>query len=211
MEEFSKKYLTLLTTKYESLNLTRILEPKEFYEKQILDSVLPYQQSSFFKESIDKFKTVIDIGFGGGFPLLPLAFLLPDINFVGFEARRKKVDAVNDIASELGLLNVKAHHCLLEDILFDHDCVITFKAVGTMNDYLKLISAHCQCHVYFYKGPNYLKEIEDLTPIINKEWELYTEQKLDTPETFERHLIGFKRKNVPRGTAKRLVNLTSFL
>ena len=52
----------------------------------------------------------IDVGFGGGFPLLPLAKYLPHIQFYGVETRNKKVRVVSEIAAKLGLNNIKFLH-----------------------------------------------------------------------------------------------------
>lgn len=117
MLDFSIKYLHVLKTKLAGLNLTNILDPDEFYHKQILDSIHPYLQSPLFQSHVQKRGVVVDVGFGGGFPILPLAKLLPDVHFIGVESKRKKVDAVTLIAAELGLTNVKLVHSRLEDFL----------------------------------------------------------------------------------------------
>ncbi|HVW67213.1 MAG TPA: 16S rRNA (guanine(527)-N(7))-methyltransferase RsmG [Candidatus Peribacteraceae bacterium] len=49
----------------------------------------------------------IDVGTGGGFPLLPLAVALPEARFTGLDTIRKKVDAIARIAKELKLTNVE--------------------------------------------------------------------------------------------------------
>jgi hypothetical protein len=93
MLDFSIRYLNVLKTQLSGLNLTNILDPDEFYQKQILDSILPYQESELFKKSVKETGVVVDVGFGGGFPILPLAKLLPEVKFVGVESRRKKAEA----------------------------------------------------------------------------------------------------------------------
>ena len=102
MLDFSIRYLNILKTQFEGLNLTKILEQDEFYHKQILDSILPYQESKLFQSEVKKTGSIVDVGFGGGFPILPLAKLLPDVKFVGVESRKKKAEAVTIIAQELG-------------------------------------------------------------------------------------------------------------
>ncbi len=44
---------------------------------------------------------LLDIGTGGGFPLLPLATCLPEVQCVGIDATSKKIDAVGNIARTL--------------------------------------------------------------------------------------------------------------
>lgn len=49
---------------------------------------------------------VLDLGTGGGFPLLPLAILFPEISFTGLDATKKKAEAVRRIVNKIGLTNV---------------------------------------------------------------------------------------------------------
>src|SRR3954466_10046639 len=107
MKDFSQKYLDLLTGEFAGINLTRNESPEEFYNKQIMDSVLPQEHSDVFKKVLDKTKILVDIGFGGGFPILPLAQANPDKKFYGFDARAKKAQVVSKIAQKLELKNVK--------------------------------------------------------------------------------------------------------
>ena len=51
---------------------------------------------------------VMDVGTGGGFPLLPLALLLPQMEFTGLDATKKKVDAVERM---IGRLQVAGFRC----------------------------------------------------------------------------------------------------
>lgn len=211
MLDFSIRYLNVLQTKLAGLNLTNILDPDEFYQKQIMDSINPYLQSELFKESIQETRLVVDVGFGGGFPILPLAKLLPDIQFVGVESKRKKVDAVKLIAEELGLTNVKLVHSRLEDFVFDRKATITFKAVGTVSDYLPIINRTTDLKVFFYKGPSFM-ELEGASLIkLQNTWKLLENQEIQVPGTQQRFLVSFKSQNVPRGTAKNLVKLSDFL
>ena len=212
MLDFSIRYLHVLQTKLKGLNLTRILDADEFYQKQILDSINPYLQSELFKEHINKRKVVVDVGFGGGFPILPLAKLLPDVKFVGVETRRKKADAVRLIAEELGLTNVTLVHSRLEDFLFDRPATVTFKAVGTAIDYLPIIHRTTNdLSVFLYKGPNFMElEGKDL-PKLEKEWKLLNNEEIQVPGTEQRFLVSFQSLNVPRGTSKTLVKLSDFL
>jgi 16S rRNA (guanine527-N7)-methyltransferase len=211
MLDFSIRYLNILKTELAGLNLTNILDQDEFYHKQILDSILPYQESQLFQERVKKTGVVVDVGFGGGFPILPLAKLLPEVKFVGVESRRKKAEAVTLIAKELGLDNVTLVHSRLEDFLFDEPATITFKAVGTIGDYLPIISATQKMHSFFYKGPNFL-ELEGVqVKKLEKTWKLLENQEIKVPGTQQRFLVSFLSQNVPRGTAKSLVKLSDFL
>lgn len=211
MLDFSIRYLNVLKTKLSGLNLTNILDPDEFYHKQILDSINPYLQSEAFKADVQRKKLVVDVGFGGGFPILPLAKLLPDVQFVGVESKRKKVDAVKLISEELGLHNVKLVHSRLEDFLFDVPATVTFKAVGTAADYLPAINHTVQdLSVFLYKGPNFMELEGKSLSTLEKNWKFNGVQEISVPGTQQRFLVSFSAQNVPRGTAKSLVKLSDF-
>ena len=212
MKEFAKKYLDLLTGEFAGINLTRIESPEEFYQKQIVDSVLPETESKVFKNALEKTKLLVDVGFGGGFPILPLAHNNPDKKFIGFDARAKKAQVVQKIANTLGLTNATLRHQRLETVDFDVDTVITFKAVGKVQDYLPLIRASKTVYVFFYKGPNFY-ELEDFEELIEKDWELIEEKSYDVPGTEGRILLGFKNRKVLRGTmvTEKIIKFSSLL
>jgi 16S rRNA (guanine527-N7)-methyltransferase len=212
MKEFAKKYLDLLTGEFAGINLTRIESPEEFYQKQIVDSVLPETESKVFKNALEKTKLLVDVGFGGGFPILPLAFTNPDKKFIGFDARAKKVQVVQKIAEALGLKNVTLKHQRLETIDFDVDTVITFKAVGKVSEYLPLMRTNKTLYVFFYKGPNFY-ELEDIEDMLEANWELIEEKSYDVPGTEGRMLLGFKNRKVLRGTiqTEKIIKFSSLL
>ena len=136
MINFTKLYYDLLTNEYKGINLTRITDYKEFQLKQIEDSIEPIKQSNVFKDSLFENKIMLDIGFGGGFPILPIAYLHPDIKFLGIDTRSKKAKVVQEISGKLGLKNVNLHHLRLENLLIDRNITCTLKAVGKVNDFL---------------------------------------------------------------------------
>lgn len=208
MREFSEKYLNLLTGDYKDINLTRITSPEEFYEKQIQDSILPVDLFPLFKESL-KAGLHLDIGFGGGFPLLPLAKLFPGTDFHGFEARRKKADVVLEISKGLGLTNVGTHHLRVENLFIDRPCSISFKAVGKIEDFLKKVNATKGTRVFFYKGPN-LEELEKIPEKIAN-FRLILNEQYNLSGTNGRTFVAYEAKDVPRGTKKDLVRLSQLI
>lgn len=212
MKEFAKKYLDLLTGEFAGINLTRIESPEDFYNKQILDSVMPMTESKVFRNALEATKLVVDVGFGGGFPILPLAFKNPDVKFIGMEARAKKAQVVQSIANSLGLTNATLKHQRLDFVDFDVDAVITFKAVGKVIDYLPMIRTDKTVYVFFYKGPNFY-ELEDIEELLEKNWELIEEKSYDVPGTEGRVLLGFKNRKVLRGTlvTEKIIKFSSLL
>lgn len=209
MKEFSKKYHALLFNDFSSLNLTRISDETEFYEKQIIDSIYPYELFDLFSNELKACGKHLDIGFGGGFPLLPLAKLCPEVDFVGFEARRKKAEAVYEIASSLGLENVKTYHSRVEEIFIDESVTISFKAVGKIKEFLKKIHTYKKVTIFFYKGPNMmdLEEVPNKVSNFNK----ILNEKYTLPSGQIRHLVVYQSSVVPRRTKKDLVNLSELI
>lgn len=70
-----------------------------------IDKIIPlhYADSVKAAEWIPKNAYVADIGCGGGFPILPLAIVRPDLNIVGIDSTAKKVRYVSEVAEQLGL------------------------------------------------------------------------------------------------------------
>lgn len=209
---FSERYLEIVRRDFAGLNLTRILEPAEFELKQYHDSIEPYLQVESFRRSIEQSKYCVDVGFGGGFPILPLASLLPNVQFIGLEARGKKATAVNAIARSLGLGNVQCFHKRLETILFDRDCTVTFKAVGKIPEFLEMFHVEQKTEVFFYKGPGVFEQ-ENLKSIDEKRWEQIVQERVLLEGVEARYLLGYRSKKVPRGTNKDklLVKLSSLI
>lgn len=64
-------------------------------------------------------RKVIDVGTGGGFPGLPLAIALPDVDFVLVDSVGKKLIVVQEMATALSLDNVSTHHGRAEEMADD--------------------------------------------------------------------------------------------
>ncbi len=99
---FQRLYATIVVTN-QSLNLTRITEPTEFWEKHLWDSLRGIQAwLPADPESLD----VVDIGTGAGFPGLPIAIIKPHWKCTLVDSTRKKVKFVQETAEALGLTGV---------------------------------------------------------------------------------------------------------
>ena len=206
---FSKHYLKILKDQYSELNLTRIKDLEMFHVKQFQDSVGPLEQGQRFKKSLNQKKLLVDVGFGGGFPILPLAQRSPKKKFIGFESKGKKVKAVRDIAQQLGLGNVFLHHHRIEEVEMDVPCLITFKAVGSIKTCLDWLYLTERCEVYFYKGPQ-LEEREG-KELGDQNWKVIEDLSFSL-EGLSRRLVAFENCHVPHGTMrKNLVKLSSLL
>ncbi|MEM9218302.1 MAG: 16S rRNA (guanine(527)-N(7))-methyltransferase RsmG [Cyanobacteria bacterium P01_F01_bin.150] len=88
-----------------SVNLTRIIEPDDFWEKHLWDSlsgVKPFLQT----EETPAYR-VLDIGSGAGFPGLPIAIAFPHWSITLLDSTRKKMAFVQNTLADIGLANVR--------------------------------------------------------------------------------------------------------
>ncbi|BAY07742.1 16S rRNA (guanine(527)-N(7))-methyltransferase RsmG [Calothrix sp. NIES-2098] len=89
------------------LNLTRITEPQEFWEKHLWDSLRGIAPQQQFISSLKEGASAIDIGTGAGFPGIPVAIAAPNCTITLLDSTRKKINFIEKILTELGLSNAK--------------------------------------------------------------------------------------------------------
>lgn len=80
---------------------------------------------------------IMDLGTGGGFPGIPLAILFPEANFHLVDSIGKKVRVAKEVATAIGLKNVRFSHARAEEIKDKYDFVVT-RAVMSMVDLIKI-------------------------------------------------------------------------
>ena len=87
------------------------------YHRHVLPSValLPLIASILEKNEASTLN-IVDVGTGGGFPGLPLALLLPQIQFTMVDSVQKKLVAVSEMASELDISNIRIHCGRVEEM-----------------------------------------------------------------------------------------------
>lgn len=107
--------LPIFLAENEKLNLSANRTEEACWVGNILDSLalldaLP-SLSTFHSpvppEPVERLSTLLDLGTGGGFPLLPVALARPAWSCTGLDAVRKKISALGRIADTLGLQNVQ--------------------------------------------------------------------------------------------------------
>ncbi|MEG4520100.1 MULTISPECIES: 16S rRNA (guanine(527)-N(7))-methyltransferase RsmG [unclassified Microcoleus] len=112
-QQLFQRLYELIVEGNRSLNLTRITEPMEFWEKHLWDSLrgiarlLPTNHNlaenpELSAESVQK---AIDIGTGGGFPGLPIAIALPHLSVTLLDSTRKKIAFLETVVPSLGIGN----------------------------------------------------------------------------------------------------------
>jgi len=68
---------------------------------------------------------VLDVGTGGGFPGIPLAILFPETHFHLVDSIGKKITVVTNVATAIGLKNVRADQIRAEQIKDEYDFIVS--------------------------------------------------------------------------------------
>jgi len=92
------------------LNLTRIIDPEEFWEKHLWDSlrgIAPLLSGKIDFPVSSASPAFIDIGTGAGFPGIPVASVAANCQITLLYSTRKKITFIEQILSELSLSNAK--------------------------------------------------------------------------------------------------------
>jgi 16S rRNA (guanine527-N7)-methyltransferase len=101
-------YLGLLAKWNRTYNLTAVRDPAVMVRRQLLDSlsILPWVERG----------PVLDVGTGAGLPGIPLAIVLPGLNFSLLDTNGKKTRFVQQVVGELGLANVEVIRSRVEQL-----------------------------------------------------------------------------------------------
>ncbi len=116
----------------ERVNLISRKDIEHLYERHVLHSLGLAKVHRFAAGT-----RVVDVGTGGGFPLVPLAILFPDSTFHGIDSIGKKIGAVQDVVGALGLENCSAEQVRSEDHKRKYDFIIS-RAVTALPEFLRM-------------------------------------------------------------------------
>ena len=124
-------YAQLIKSWNQKINLVSRKDIDFFEEKHILP-VLPIKTWNEWTG----YENVIDVGTGGGIPGIPLAILFPHTQFTLIDSIGKKIKAVAEITSELGLQNVVCKCIRLEDETNSYNAIVG-RAVTAFDDFFE--------------------------------------------------------------------------
>ena len=166
-----------------------------------IEKIIPLHYADCVKiaELIPKNASVADIGCGGGFPILPLAIIRPDLKLLGIDSTEKKAKYVAETGNKLGL-NVKTvagraeELAKLPDMRQSFDVVVS-RAVARLNILNELCMPFVKVGGCFItmKGAAGMQEFEEAKVGIQKlggklelaeEYDLYTNEQVEKRSVF---------------------------
>lgn len=164
-------------------NLTAITEPEEIITRHILDSlsILPYIHKN----------PVLDLGSGAGFPGIPCALALPQLNFVLLDSNGKKTRFLTEAIAELAMSNVEIIQSRVEHYR-PKQCfgTITARAFSTIASIINQ-SSHLLCPTGEFLLMKGISPEKELQSIVQK----YHVTRLHVPGLNEqRHLITIENR-----------------
>ncbi|MBI3189707.1 MAG: 16S rRNA (guanine(527)-N(7))-methyltransferase RsmG [Ignavibacteriales bacterium] len=101
--EALNEFAILLLQWNKKVNLISRKDEDNILWKHVFGSLLLMSKINFEMQS-----RVIDVGTGGGFPGIPLAICLPELQFTLVDSIKKKINVVSDIITQLSLKNAVA-------------------------------------------------------------------------------------------------------
>ena len=140
----------------ERVNLIWRKDFGHLYERHILHSLGIAKVVQFPPGS-----RIVDVGTGGGFPLVPLAIMFPECTFHGIDGIGKKIMAVQGVVQGLGLKNCTAEQVRSGDHRLKYDIIVS-RAVTTLPEFLRM-AGHLvpkgKGKLYYLKGGDLIEEL----------------------------------------------------
>jgi 16S rRNA (guanine527-N7)-methyltransferase len=131
----------------ERINVVSRKDIEHLYTRHILHSLSIAKIFTFMPGA-----EILDVGTGGGFPVVPLAIMFPDSHFTAIDSIGKKIKVLESVAITLNLTNITAKHERAENIGRKFDFV-TGRAVTNLPDFVGLVGKNIK-HTMIHSVPN---------------------------------------------------------
>ena len=125
------EFYNLLILWNEKINLTTITAIQDVYLKHFYDSLTLFRVCDLTKNI-----NICDVGSGAGFPGIVLKIFFPNLKITLVDSLNKRVNYLNTIIKELGLVNIEAVHFRMEDFSKVNEekyDIITARAVANLS------------------------------------------------------------------------------
>jgi 16S rRNA (guanine527-N7)-methyltransferase len=196
-----QRYIKLLLTWNEKINLTAIRDPLEILYRHFCESMYAAQAVPLGTGRL------ADVGSGGGFPGLPLKILRPDLYVFLVESNVKKATFLAEVVRELELTNVSVLVSRYEELgeeLAPLD-VVCSRAVGEFGPFLKWAASDriTAGQVVLWIGGRDLEEVKQTS---GWEWR----EAIAVPRSLQRFLlVGTREIANSHGTANSQASVPS--
>ncbi len=195
------QYVGLIQKWNRVYNLTSVRQESDMVSRHILDSlsVLPFLQHAILNNEVASLSDssegnpaeidVLDIGTGAGLPVIPLALMQPDIQFVSVETSGKKARFQQQVLIELGINNVEVVNERIEQIGLQANIVMS-RAFTAPTDFLTMSSSFVADRGYVIVM---LGQKERLPQTLPNRYTLVALNRASIPEVdAERHIALFR-------------------
>jgi len=152
VERFSK-LMSLYTEWNGKINVISRKDIDMLYLHHVLHS-LAIAKTGLLKSA----DTVMDVGCGGGFPVIPLAILMPHVKFTAVDSIGKKIKVVDAVVSSLGLENVRTINGRAESVDELFDWVVS-RAVTALPQFVEWTWNKTKKGILYLKGGDLTAEI----------------------------------------------------
>lgn len=125
------EFYNLLILWNEKINLTTITAIQDVYLKHFYDSLTLFRVCDLTNDI-----NICDVGSGAGFPGIVLKIFFPNLKITLVDSLNKRVNYLNTIIKELGLVNIEAVHSRMEDFSKVNEekyDIITARAVANLS------------------------------------------------------------------------------
>lgn len=159
-----RQLLQVFLEENQKLNLSAFRDEESIWIGNISDSVVAMDLELFQREN----QTILDIGTGGGFPLLPLSICQPKCHFVGLDSTQKKIDAIERMRQALNLQNMSLLCGRTEELgrsqdHREHYDIVTARALAPLPVLLEYAAPFTKVggHIVAWKSMQMDQELQD--------------------------------------------------
>lgn len=192
------EYLLELRKWNRTYNLTALKTIEEMLVQHVFDclAVIPALQQ-YENTQNQGFKLIADIGSGAGLPAVVLAIARPNSRVISIDAVQKKTSFVQNVANRLGLVNLLARHCRVEDVDDIKADLVISRAFASLSEFVQL--AHPLVSLGGVMAAMKAKRLEAEIQDFNAgqyPWLVHQIDELKVPEMqAQRYIAWLRRKN----------------